>query len=186
MVSVYKDEDFISVYKQRNKILCVFIVVTAVYLALCGAGLAYFISLPYNDPMGELPKWCISLMTVVYLAFAFPFMGIKFKRVNSYYKMLYFISKGIKNEETNFFLGYQRKDLQKDWVDVYSCVFTTWSKKRKEWMNREAYVDVEKTLPDLKQGDLVRYIVRGNFIIQYEVLQSGALDKELEKDEDED
>lgn len=186
METVYSDADFIAVYKQRRKILNVFWVVTAVYLAYCAGWLAYYISLPYGDPMVALPKWCVWVMTIVYLAFTFPYLGIKFKRVNSYYKVLYANSTGLKNEESGFFLGFEKKDLQKDWVDVNSCVSTTWSRKRKEWMNREAYVDREKPLPNIQQGDFVRYIVRGNFILQYEVLEKNALEKELEKDEDED
>ncbi|MBQ8406722.1 MAG: hypothetical protein IJY38_02275 [Clostridia bacterium] len=186
MISVYQDSDFLSVYQQRKKILTVFWIITACFIVFCGSWLAYYISLPYGDKMAALPKWCVCGGTVLYLAFVFPYMGIKFKRANSYYKMLYASSIGLKNAETGFFLGYEKKDLQKDNVDVVSAVSTTWSRKRKEWMNREAYVDVEKPMPEIAQGDFAQFIVRGNFILQYEVLEKNALDKELEKDEDED
>jgi hypothetical protein len=42
-------------------------------------------------------------------------------------------------------------------------------------MEREAYFDKEKPLPDFARGDLVKYVVQGNFIVQYEVLERGAL-----------
>ena len=42
-------------------------------------------------------------------------------------------------------------------------------------MEREVYFDVEKEWPDLEQGDRVRYVLQSNFIIQYEVLERGAL-----------
>ena len=51
-------------------------------------------------------------------------------------------------------------------------------------MEREAYFDVEKPLPEFEEGDLVRYITQSNFIIQYEILQKRALEFE-EVDEDE-
>ena len=81
----------------------------------------------------------------------------------------------MKYEETNYFVCFAKKDLQKDFVDVISCVFKTWNKKKCEWMEREVYFDVEKEWPDLEQGDRVRYIVQSNFLIEYEVLERGAL-----------
>lgn len=92
--------------------------------------------------------------------------------------MMYYLSEGLKNEEENYFICYEKKDLQKDFVDVVGCVFKTWSKKRHEWLEREAYFDPEKPLPKFSYGDLVHYVVQSNFIIQYEVVQKGALDND--------
>ncbi|MBO5335338.1 MAG: hypothetical protein J6A87_05110, partial [Clostridia bacterium] len=106
-------------------------------------------------------------------------------RVNRYYKLLYTISEGIKNEETCYFAFFAEKDLQKEYVDVVSCVFKTWNKKKQEWMEREVYHDVEKEWPDLEQGDLVRYAVQSNFLVSYEVLERKALTaEELGEDDD--
>ena len=73
--------------------------------------------------------------------------------------------------------------MQKDNVDVMGCVFETWSKKRSEWMEREAFWDKEKPLPELDSGDYVHYIVQSNFIVQYEILQKQALEFEEEDEE---
>ena len=79
---------------------------------------------------------------------------------------------------------FAEKDLQKECVDVISCVFKTWNKKKQEWMEREVYFDVEKEWPDLEQGDFVHYVVQSNFLIRYEVLQRQALTaEELGEDE---
>ena len=182
METVYCDADFLSVVKQRNKILGVFWAVTAVYLAFCGVWLAYHISLPYADPMLFLPKLCVYTASVLYVVFAFPFMGIKYHRVNKYYKFLYYVSEGLKNEEENYFVCFAKKDLQKDGVDVVSCVFKTWNKKKREWMEREVYFDPEMEWPDLEQGDRVRYIAQSNFLVQYAVLERAAIAEELEEE----
>ncbi len=178
MVSVYSDEDFLAVKRQRNKILYVFWGVTAVYACVCVAFLAYYISLPYASPNTWISKWVVGIVSVLYVLFLFPFMSIKFHRVNRYYKMLYYVSEGLKNEEANYFVCFEQKDLQKDFVDVISCVFKTWSKKKNEWLEREAYFDPEKGLPKFEYGDLVHYIVQSNFIVQYEIIQKGALDND--------
>ena len=41
-----------------------------------------------------------------------------------------------------------------------------------------AYVDPEKPLPKFEYGDLVYYVVQSNFLIEYEILQKGALDND--------
>ena len=176
MIKVYSDEDFYGAYRQRTNVLYVFFGVSIVYLAICIACLCYYMSLPYADPNLEIPKWIVYILTAVFVGFAFPFMGIKFRRVNKYYKMLYYLSKGIKNEEENYFVKFAECDVQKDNVDAISCVFMTWNKKKQEWMKREVYFDVEKPLPEFSRGDFVRYLTQSNFIIAYEILEKSVFE----------
>ncbi len=162
--------------------------VTACYLAICIALLVYHISLPYASPKAALPKWAAYILSAVYMILAFPYMAIKFGRVRKYFKMLTYVSTGLKHEETNYFYCFDEKELQKDNIDVLACVFETWSKKKSEWLEREAYFDPEKPLPPFESGDLVRYIVQSNFVIEYEILQKKALefeeiDEELDLEE---
>ena len=183
MISVYKDADYLAVYKQKKKTWAIFLIVTAGYLLFCGAWLAYHISLPYKDPMQLMPKIFVWVATGVYVIFAFIFLSIKYSRVRRYYKLLTFLSEGLKQEEKNYFYCFEEKSLQKDNIDTIGCIFETWNKKKCEWMEREAYFDVEKPLPEFESGDYVRYIVQSNFIIQYEFIQKKALEFE-EVDED--
>lgn len=176
--TVYSDADFLAVIKQRKKVLGVFWGVTLAYAALCIGMLVYYIGLPYNAAEQALPKWMVWIASAIYVIFLFPFMGIKYHRVNRYYKLLYTISEGIKNEEKCYFAFFAEKDLQKENVDVISCVFKTWNAKKQEWMEREVYFDVEKDWPDLEQGDLVRYVVQSNFLVRYDVLVRQALTAE--------
>lgn len=178
MISVYNDQDFQAVIKQRNSILGVFWAVTGAYALLSISFWIYFMSLPYAHPDAWFPEFFVGLISVLYVIFVFPFMGIKFHRVNCYYKMMYYLSEGLKHKEENYFICFEKKDLQKDCVDVIGCVFKTWSNKRHEWLEREAYFDPEKPLPNFAYGDLIHYIVQGNFIVEYEVIQKGALDND--------
>ena len=184
MIKIYSDEDFSAISEQKRKVFLTFIGVSAVYLAICIACLIYHVSLPYGDPLLPVPEWIIYITTVIFVAFSFPYLGIKYYRVRKYYRMLYYVSEGIKNDEQNYFVRFENCDLQKDFVDVVACVFMIWNKKKQEWMKRIAYIDAEKTLPDFKSGDFVRYITQGNFIIQYEVLAREVLEIEEYDDED--
>lgn len=184
MVSVYKDADYLATYKQKQRVWWTFVGVTLVYLAFCIAWLVYYISLPYNDPKQLLPKWSVWSVTVLYVVFLYVFMGIKYSRVRRYYKMLTYVSTGLKHEETNYFYCFDEKSLQKDNIDVMACVFETWSKKKCEWMEREAYFDPEMPEPPFESGDYVHYITQSNFVIQYEILQKKALEfEEVEEEE---
>ena len=186
MISVYSDAEYLAAYKQKQRIFRGFMGVTLFYLAFCAGWLIYYISLPYNDPMQALPKWSVWVGTALYVIFLFPYMGIKFSRVRKYFKMLTYVSLGLKNVETNHFYCFDEPSLQKDNIDVVSCVFETWNKKKCEWMEREVYFDPERPLPPFESGDYVRYITQSNFVIQYEILQKKALEfEEVEDDYEE-
>jgi hypothetical protein len=185
MTAVYTDADYLSAYKQKQKYFYIFMGVTAAYLAFCVAWWIYFMGLPYQDPMPILPQVFIYTASAIYVAFTFLFMGIKYSRVRRYNKMLYYVSEGLKMSETNYFYTFREKSLQKDNLDTVGCVFETWSRKKQEWMEREAYFDVEKPLPEFGEGDLVRYVTQSNFIIEYEILEKHALEfEEVEEDEE--
>lgn len=183
---IYSDADLLAVIKQRHRILNVFFAVTFAFAAFCIGWLIYYWGLPYKDPMQALPKAMIFVATGIYIIFLFPFMGIKYSRINRYYRLLCTISEGKKNEETCYFAFFAEKDLQKERVDVVSCVFKTWNNKKQEWREREVYFDVQKEWPDLEQGDYVRYVVQSNFLIAYDVLQRQALTAEELGESDED
>lgn len=185
MVSVYNDADYLSAYKQKRRVFSVFMVVTLVYLAICVAMLVYHVSLPYADPRDRLPKTIVFVVSALYVVFAFPYMAIKYSRVYRYFKMLTYVSEGLKVEERNYFYVFREKSLQKDNIDVIGCVFETWSKKKSEWLEREVYFDVEKPLPDFGEGDYVHYIAQSNFIIQFEILERHAYEfSEYDEDEE--
>lgn len=184
MVNVYNDADYLAVYKQKRKIYGVFWGITAVYAAFCIAWLCYYISLPYKDPMQILPKLCVWIASAVYIGFSFPYLAIKGERCKKYFRMLTYASEGLKSEERNYFYTFEEKALQKDNIDVMGCVFETWSKKKQEWLEREAYWDEEKPLPPFESGDFVQYITQSNMILQYNILEKKALEfEEVEEEE---
>ena len=158
----------------------VFWIVTAIYLAWGISWLIYYTTLPvYPKADTVLPQAMVYVATAIYILFVVPFVGIKLARVRKYCKMMHFLSVGIKNVEECYFMGFYKKQLQKDSVDVISCVFRKWNKKRKDWTEREAYFDNEQDWPELERGDWVRYVVQSNFIIQYEVLRTGAMQEDI-------
>ena len=182
MISVYNDADYELVLKQKRIIWTVFWSVTVAWLLFCVGWIIYFASLPaYPQEDKILPQAMVYGSSILYVAVMFPFVGIKLSRVRKYCKMMGFLSLGIKKLEENYFMGFYKKELQKDDVDVISCVFRSWNKKRRDWSEREVYFDNEQDWPELERGDYVRYVVQSNFIIQYEVLRKGAMQEDIAK-----
>ncbi|MBQ9117683.1 MAG: hypothetical protein IJY11_00575 [Clostridia bacterium] len=182
MVSIYSDADYEAALQQKKRIWLVFWIVTLVYLAFCIAWVVYYTTLPvYPKEDLVLPQAMVYGGTAVYILFTVPFVGIKLSRVRKYCKMMGFLSLGIKNVEENYFMGFYKQQMQKDNVDVISCVFRTWNKRRKDWTEREVYLDNEQEWPEMERGDYVRYVVQSNFIIQYKVLRVGAMQEDIEK-----
>lgn len=184
-VTIYNDADLLNAYKQKNRVLGVFWGVTIAYFAICIAMVIFHTSLPYASKLDTIPQAIAYVCSGLYVLFVFPFMSIKYHRVRKYLTMLSFLSTGLKMTETNYFYTFREQTLQKDNIDVVSCIFATWSKKREEWLEREVYADVEKPNPEIGGGDLVRYVTQSNILVQYEILQKHAYDFYEEDDEEE-
>ena len=186
MISVYNDADYLSAYQQKRRIFYVFALITLVYLGFALGCVFYHMTLPYADAGQALPRVLVYVVSGIYMAFIFPFMAIKYSRSRRYYKMLGYVSEGLKMEELNYFYCFREKTLQKDNIDVVGCVFETWSRKKQEWLEREAYFDPEKPLPEIESGDLVEYVTQSNFIIQYNIVEKQALEFEEEDEAESD
>ncbi len=187
MISVYTDADYLSAYKQKQRIFRGFFIITAVYVAICVAMLVYHITLPYAAKEDWVPKLVTYVSTAAYFIFIFPYMAIKFRRCRKYCQMLHFISEGLKVEETNYFYTFCDRKKQSNEVDVTSCAFEIWNKKFQEWREREVYFDKEKPLPEFGSGDYIRYVSHNNVLLQYEILEKHAYEftEYIEEDEEE-
>ena len=101
MTSVYTDADYLSAYKQKQRVFWVFMAVTIVYAVFCLIWEIYHVNLPYADPLEPLPKVMVYVASALYVIFTFPYMAIKYSRVRKYCKMLSYVSEGLKMEEQN-------------------------------------------------------------------------------------
>lgn len=168
MTKIYDDNDLWECFKQRRKILGVFLGVTAFY-ALCMIGfIVAFSMLPYQDKNGLWMKIVACVLTAIYIIFSFPYMGICFKRSNAYCKTIRFISVGLKEYS---FLPFEGIDdwTTRDGVDVNVALFTVKNRKSEEDMTRQIYIDGEKDFPPFEEGKMVHMITQGNLLIEYEM-----------------
>ena len=168
MTKLYSDNDLWEAYRQRRRILGGFFAATGVFLLGLITFIVFYVLLPYASPTG---KWLIfgtSALTALYMFFVFPYMGICFKRVNAYCKMLRFISIGLKEYTVAPFEGIEDWTTR-DGVDVNVADFSVRNIKRDEKMTRQIFVDGEKEFPPFEEGKEARIISQGNLLIEYEI-----------------
>lgn len=170
MTKLYSDRDLLAAHAQKRRILGIFLGVLAVYfLALVGFTV-YYIMLPYADPNGTWVIVVTSVLTALFIAFAFPYMGISYKRCRAYCKMLRYISLGLKEGAV---APFEEVDdwTTRDGVDVNVADFSIPNVKRDGTMTRQVYVDGEKDFPPFEEGDVVRMVTQGNLLLEYEIIQ---------------
>ena len=183
MIKLYSDDDLWDAVAQKRRLLAIFLVVLGIWLCAVAGCATWYALLPYKDPM--LP-WVIVIacvLTAVFLAFAFPFMGISYKRSKAYVKMLKFFSAGLKECCVAPFEGVDDW-ITHDGVDVNVADFSVPNLKRDGMMTRQIYIDGEKDFPPFEEGVRARMIVQGNLLIEYEILPNEAKDAEEEEKEE--
>ena len=88
MDNFFTQQEFDSVKKQRLSAIIMIVLVLTVYFALFITTIISYLRLPYQDAKGNLYKAMLYVVTVVVIVYLYIFIGIRYKRVNKYYKML--------------------------------------------------------------------------------------------------
>lgn len=169
MTVVFNDDDLINAFKQKQRIWFTYVGVLVFFALVCVACILYYISLPYEDPMQPLPIWIACAASCVFVIFSYLFLGIKYHRARKYYRIVSYLSVGLKQVNNSRFLRYEEPEL-KDGVDFYVLIMSEWSKKKSEYMDRKIYCDKEKPRPEFKSGDIVCYLTQGNVVVEYEIV----------------
>ncbi len=169
MTILFEDADLYAAYKQKKRILHVYWAVLIAFVAICVASIVFYVSLPYEDPLQPIPQAVTCVASCLFIIFSYVFLGIKFHRSRRYYKLISSFSGGMKQINRSIFLRYEGTEL-KDGVDYYVLIFSEWSKKKSEYMDRKIYSVVEKACPQFEAGDIVSYITHGNVIVGHSVI----------------
>ena len=170
MTEYFKSEYYEQAKRQRKKVLAIYFIVFAVYLAASGVLLGYYVTLTYQSPKITVVKLIEYPLTAVFIVFSFIYLGIAVRRVNKFYAMCVNIITGLKEtSEANFF-EYDETLTEKDGVDMKSLVFLEWNKYKKGYYERKVLVFYEKEFPEIPEGSGVRFITQGNVLVSYEIL----------------
>lgn len=170
MIEYFKTEEFDLAKAQRKKALNGFYIILAIYLIISGGMLWWYLTLPYESDLIIWVKVIQYSVTAIAVVGAFVYMGIKYKRINRYYRHVKNLMTGLRETSIGSFFEYDETLQDKDGVDCKALIFIEWNKYKNDFFERKVLVFDEKEFPEFTEGQNVRYITQGNFLISYEIL----------------
>ena len=173
MIEYYTTSEYYESKRERNKTLLIYGIFLAIYLAISGGFVAWYLVQPYLSDTIWIIKLLHYSVTVIFAIFSTIYFGIKYRLVNRYYKRCYEMSIGRKETYEGNFIDYSPNKENKDGVEIKSLIFLEWNKYKQECFERKVYVPYHKSFPEIKENDMVTYITQGNFLVAYEIQEKG-------------
>ena len=170
------DEQLLDKTKsQKNRLLIIYNTFLWAYIAISLVFLYYFCQLPHASYGNTQHKINILKaihypLTVLIVIFSFIFLGIKYKRVNAFYKRCVYMQQGLKETSFGSFIEYNEQIQFKDGVDFKSLVFLEWNKYKKHFYERKVLIFNEQDFPKIPFNANVTYVTQGNVLYSYEIL----------------
>ena len=170
MVQFYKVEQLHAVEKQKKKTLRFYFIMLGVYVFLSTGLFLWFLTLPYQSSDMNIIRWSEFLITSAFVVFSFLHLGIKYKRVKKFYRMLMNLETGRREATIGSFFEYDNTVMVKDGVDVKSLIFLEWNKYKSDFFERKVLVLAEMEFPKFIENQNVKYVTQGNVLVEYEIL----------------
>ncbi len=170
MIEYFKEEDLLKVKKQRKLVLTAYFIVLGVYLFISVGLFLWYRTLPYLSSTITTVKAIHYSITAVMVIFSMLFLGIKYKRVNRFYKISYNLINAKNETSTGNFLEYDESLQDNYGVDCKALIFVEWNKYKNDFFERKVLVFHEREFPEIPENTNVRYVTQGNLLLRYEIL----------------
>ena len=170
-IKYFKNEFYLQAKKQRNKTLLIYSLIALIYLILTVGLFLWYGTLPYKDERISTVKIIHYSITAVFVFISVVYFGIKFKRVNKYYKKCIDVQTGLTETSFGNFIEFNESIETKDGVDFKTLVFLELNKKKNNFFERKVLVLYEQPFPDIKEGQNVKYTTQGNVLKYYEIVE---------------
>ncbi len=178
MTEYFVESDFLEVKAQRKRVLITYFIVLGAYLLVSIANFIWYKTLPYKSSKILLVKIIEFATTIVMVIFSLIYFGIKYKRVNRFYRTGNHLLTALKETSTGSFLRYDETIQDRDGVDCKSLIFLEWNKYKKDFFERKVLVFNEWDFPEIPENANVRYVTQGNVLVSYEILDYDNEQKE--------
>ena len=178
----YFDEKMVTDAKrQRLLTLAFFCAVAFVYAVASGIMIYIFCIQPYGSEVMLTIRWIHAILTALFVIFIFIFFGIKFKRINSFYKLVKGMRDGVKEVSKGSFFEYSETIEEKEFVDFKSLRFIEWNKYKKDYFERMVLVFKEFPFPEIPENAYVEYTTHANILVEYKILEIIEEENQTEK-----
>ena len=181
----FKEEEFELAKKQRKKTLIVYFIILGIFLLTTGGLLAWYLLLEYKSPMITVVKIIQHSLSAIFVIFSFIYFGIKYKRVNRYYRIIRYVATGVKEYSEASFFEYSYNVQDKDGVDFKALIFLEWNKYKKDYFERKVLIFNEKPFPEFEEGDYVKFVTQSNILVSYEIVEKASKEEPKKENQEE-
>ncbi len=170
MENIYCTEDFLKIKKQKKKYKIIYFSILGVYvLASVAIWLVYFFQ-PYKSPNIWWIKFIMFALAAIFVIFSFIYLGIPFKRIRNYYKILKGVEEGTSNATVGEFDRYSHELEVRDGIEFEAVYFLEYNTKKQDFFERKVWMDTEKPMPEFTKGEHVKIYTHGNMLVAFERL----------------
>ena len=175
MTDVFSVEEKKAAFREKHKLLSIWLVLLALYVALAVTLVTVDMYLVGVKAIRAHTLWMsviFALATVAFFSFTLLFFGIKFRLTRKYCRMLADMDRGLKDTYEGTFLSYNDAIEQKDGVFFYTMLLKTRPTRRDDITERK--VLIEHTVPKLplSEGTRIRFVTHANILMSYEILST--------------
>ena len=170
-IDYFKKEYLFEAKMQREKTLIGYFIIAFIFVLLTVALFLWYGTLPYQDAKITLVKAIQYVLLALFVIVSVVYLGIKYKRVNKYYKKCLHVNSGLTETSIGSFVEYSESIQTKDGVDFKSVSFLELNKKKDNFFERKVLVFYEKPFPEFEAGQNVRYTTQGNVLKYYEIIE---------------
>ena len=151
MTNVYTESDYENALKLKRRLFYIYLAIIGVGLVACVTFFIFFLELPYLSTPELTAKKnlylaLVCVITGVEIIFSFVYLGIPYKRAKYYFRLLEDVKTGQKIMNESTFLQNEGYINEVGNVDFH---------------------DKEKPMPNLKNGDIIKYVTYSNVLLSY-------------------
>lgn len=179
-MEVFGQEEKKAAFREKRKLLTVWIVLLAVYVALALTLTlvdTYLVETHANRAHTVWMGVVFGMATVAFFSYTLLFFGLKFRLTHKYCKMLTDMDRGLKDEYEGTFLSFNEALEEKDGVVFYSMLLNTRPTRRSDITERKVLIEHTISKPPFTEGTRLKFITHANILLSYEILsmqESGA------------
>lgn len=172
MINLYTEKDYENAVKLKKKLLTIYFIVFGVIFAVCAVIFTAYLLMPYPSSVEltakkNLYEFLVCAISVAFILFSFAYLCVPYRRAKYYLRMLDDMKIGEKITSEGTFMQNETKITEERFVEYKTMVVIEWSDKTQEYMRRNILVDKEKSMPDFKSGDIVKYVTHANMLMAY-------------------
>lgn len=170
MEKIYGESDFNSVKKQKKVYKIAYFSVLGFYLATSvGLWVFYFLQ-PYQSPDIWWIKLIMFVWAGIFVIFSFVYLGIPYKRVKNYSKLMKGVETGTSNGTVGEFDRYGDELEVRDGLEFTTLYFLEYNTKKQDFFERKVWMDTEKQPPSFEKGEHIKIYTHGNILVGFERL----------------